>query len=190
MANETEMTRDERRTYLKGMHLRYHQAHRVGRIAWGEARSWMSSDEMEQVTGLHRQSLVAAAWPTPGPRLAPAWPTPDTASPPAPAVTDVWRATAPRHRTAPPSGCACRAKDLSAPTTRLATCRTCRWTRISWETRDPGHWAGTSSFELTRPGPLALRKRASRRRERGRRARYPQHGLWTVAMRARACYTG
>jgi hypothetical protein len=33
VANKTEMTRDERRTYLKGMHPRYHQAHRVGRIA-------------------------------------------------------------------------------------------------------------------------------------------------------------
>ena len=54
---------------------------------------------MEQVTGLHRQSLVGRLR---GPRLAPAWPTPDTASPPAPAGTDVWRATAPRHRTASP----------------------------------------------------------------------------------------
>ncbi len=80
MANETEMTRDERSTYLKGMHPRYHQthrvrriawgasrgAHRVGRIAWGEARSWTSSDGMEQVTGLHRPSLVGRL---PGPRL-------------------------------------------------------------------------------------------------------------------------
>ncbi len=50
MADDEEMTIDERRKYLKRMRPRYQQADRLGRGAL--------LDEMEQVTALHRKSLL------------------------------------------------------------------------------------------------------------------------------------
>src|SRR5947209_19897769 len=50
MPTEDEMTLDERRKYLKRMKLRYMKAKR-------EERSALLS-EMEQVTGMHRKSLI------------------------------------------------------------------------------------------------------------------------------------
>jgi hypothetical protein len=47
---EEMLTIDERRKYLKRLGPRYHQADRAG---WGALLT-----EMEQVTGLHRKSLV------------------------------------------------------------------------------------------------------------------------------------
>ena len=50
MANDDEMTIDERRKYLKRMRPRYERAERSGRS--------VLLSEMEQVTGLHRKSLL------------------------------------------------------------------------------------------------------------------------------------